>query len=55
MSFPRQETVFSVVEQFLVAAFGAAGITLDAPFPRITYDESMRRFGNDKPDMRLPD
>jgi len=54
MSFPRQETVFSVVEQFLVAAFGAAGITLDAPFPRITYDESMRRFGNDKPDMRLP-
>ncbi len=54
MSFPRQETVFGVVEQFLVAAFAAAGITLRAPFPRITYDESMRRFGNDKPDMRLP-
>jgi aspartyl-tRNA synthetase len=54
MSFPRQETVFGVVEQFLVAAFAAAGITLHAPFPRITYDESMRRFGNDKPDMRLP-
>ena len=54
MSFPRQETVFGVVEQFLAAAFAAAGITLHAPFPRITYDESMRRFGNDKPDMRLP-
>jgi len=54
MSFPSQETVFGVVEQFMVAAFAAAGVTLPAPFPRITYDESMRRFGNDKPDMRLP-
>jgi len=54
MSFPRQETVFAVVENFLVAAFAAAGVTLPAPFPRITYDESMRQFGSDKPDMRLP-
>ena len=54
MSFPRQETVFGVVEQFLSAAFAAAGVTLPTPFPRITYDDSMRRFGSDKPDMRLP-
>ncbi len=55
MSFPRQETVFAVVEKFLVAAFAAAGVTLPAPFPKITYDESMQRFGSDKPDMRLPE
>jgi aspartyl-tRNA synthetase len=55
MSFPRQEHVFAVVEKFLVAAFVAAGITLPTPFPKITYDESMRRFGSDKPDMRLPE
>jgi aspartyl-tRNA synthetase len=54
MSFPRQETVFAVVEQFLAAAFAAAGVILPAPFPIITYDESMRRFGSDKPDLRLP-
>jgi aspartyl-tRNA synthetase len=54
MSFPRQETVFGVVEQFLVAAFAAAGVTLPTPFPKITYDDSMRRFGSDKPDLRLP-
>jgi aspartyl-tRNA synthetase len=54
MSFPRQETVFAVVEQFLAAAFAAAGVTLPTPFPIITYDESMRRFGSDKPDPRLP-
>jgi aspartyl-tRNA synthetase len=54
MSFPRQETVFAVVEHFMAAAFRAAGVTLPTPFPKITYDESMRRFGSDKPDMRLP-
>ena len=54
MSFPRQETVFGVVEQFLAAAFAAAGVTLPTPFPRITYDESMSQFGSDKPDLRLP-
>ena len=53
MSFPRQEHVFAVVESFLQAAFAAAGVALPTPFPRITYDESMRRFGSDKPDQRL--
>ena len=55
MSFPRQETVFAVVEQFMAAAFAAAGVTLPTPFPIITYDDSMRRFGSDKPDLRLPE
>ncbi len=54
MSFPRQETVFGVVEQFMKAAFAAAGVELPVPFPRISYDESMRQFGTDKPDLRLP-
>ncbi|HTX76487.1 MAG TPA: aspartate--tRNA ligase [Terracidiphilus sp.] len=55
MSFPRQEHVFSVVENFLKAAFAAAGISLPTPFAKITYDESIRRFGSDKPDQRLPE
>ena len=54
MSFPRQESVFAVVEQFMAAGFAAAGVALPTPFPKITYDESMRRFGSDKPDLRLP-
>ena len=53
MSFPHQETVFAVAEKFLVAGFAAAGVTLPTPFPRITYDDSMRQFGSDKPDQRL--
>jgi aspartyl-tRNA synthetase len=54
MSFPRQETVFAVAEKFLAAGFAAAGVTLPTPFPRITYDDSIRQYGSDKPDMRLP-
>ncbi len=54
MSFPQQETIFRVVEGFMAAAFAAVGIALPTPFPQITYDEAMRQFGIDKPDLRLP-
>jgi len=54
MSFPRREHVFAVVEQFCKAAWTAAGVDLPAPFPRITYDDSLRQYGSDKPDLRLP-
>ncbi len=54
MSFPRREHVFAVVEKFLSAGFAAAGVKLPTPFPRITYDEAMKQYGTDKPDLRLP-
>jgi aspartyl-tRNA synthetase len=54
MSYPRREHVFDVVEKFCAAGFAAAGITLPARFPRMTYDDAMRQFGSDKPDLRLP-
>ena len=54
MTFPRQETVFRVVEGFLTAAFATAGIQLTSPFVQMTYDEAIRNYGIDKPDMRLP-
>lgn len=54
MTYPQTGTVWSVVEGFLTAAFKAAGIEIKAPFPRMSYDEAVRRYGNDKPDMRLP-
>ena len=54
MSFPQQETVFRVVEGFLKAAFEVVGENIDVPFPRMTYDEAIRLYGIDKPDLRLP-
>src|ERR1700720_2157802 len=54
MSFPQPERVWEVVEGFLSAAFRAAGSEIKTPFPRMSYDEAMRLYGSDKPDMRLP-
>ena len=54
MSFPQQETVFNVVEGFLQAAFKVSGVDLQGAFPRMTYDQAIRLYGSDKPDLRLP-
>ncbi|HWC17507.1 MAG TPA: aspartate--tRNA ligase [Terriglobales bacterium] len=54
MSFPTQDRVFEVVEGFLVATFREAGIELKPPFARMRYDDAIRKYGIDKPDMRLP-
>jgi len=54
MSFPQQEVIFDVVEGFLTEAFKAAGFELQTPFPQMSYDQAMRFYGSDKPDLRLP-
>ena len=54
MSYPQPERVWEVVEGFLVAAFKAAGLEIKTPFPRMDYDEAIRLYGIDKPDLRLP-
>src|ERR1700761_546013 len=54
MTFPQQDTVFRIVEGFLTAAFKTAGISLTTPFVQMTYDDAIRSYGIDKPDMRLP-
>jgi len=54
MSYPQVESVWEVVEGFLTAAFHAAGFEIKMPFPRMDYDEAIRLYGIDKPDLRLP-
>lgn len=54
MSFPQPERVYEVVEGFLQAAWKAAGHELKSSFPRMTYDQAIRQYGIDKPDLRLP-
>jgi aspartyl-tRNA synthetase len=52
MSFATEDDVFGVVEAALAAAFGAAGIEVPTPVPRLTYAEAMERYGTDRPDLR---
>ncbi len=54
MSYPQPERVWEVVEGFLTAAFKAAGHDIKTSFPRMDYDDAMRQYGIDKPDLRLP-
>src|SRR6201987_1567167 len=54
MSYPQPERVWEVVEGFLTAAFKAAGHEIKTPFLRVTYDQAIRLYGIDKPDLRLP-
>src|SRR5947209_10244026 len=57
MSFVTQEDVFAAVEklfQGLFAEFAPSRTMTPIPFPRITYEDTMRRFGTDKHDLRNP-
>ncbi len=54
MTFARPDAVFAIVEGFLTAAWKTIGVNIATPFPRMTYDEAIRLYGIDKPDMRLP-
>ena len=53
MSFVTEEDIYALVEGMLKHIFAACGIEIEIPFPRLSYDESMARFGNDKPDLRF--
>lgn len=56
MSFATQEDVFAVAENIFPAIlekFGKKKFT-KAPFPRITFEEAMLKYGSDKPDLRNP-
>ncbi len=54
MSYPQQETIFSVVEPMVQDVCKVAGFDVAASFPRITYAQAMENYGIDKPDMRIP-
>jgi aspartyl-tRNA synthetase len=54
MSFVDREDVLEVLEAAVVASFEALGRDAPArPFPRLTYDDAMRLYGTDKPDLRF--
>jgi aspartyl-tRNA synthetase len=53
MSFVGVEDILDVLEQVTVEGCRAAGVELERPFHRISYAESMSRYGCDKPDTRI--
>src|SRR4051812_10279643 len=53
MSFVEQDDVIALTEEILVALWRLVGYDVPTPLPRMTYAESMARYGSDKPDLRM--
>jgi aspartyl-tRNA synthetase len=56
MSFVEEEDVFSIVEKALKYALkDALDMEIKIPFPRMSYDDAIKKYKSDKPDMRKKD
>jgi len=54
MSFVDQDDVIALAEEVVARLWRElAGAAVTTPFPRMTWHEAMRRYGSDKPDLRL--
>ena len=55
MSFIEEDDLIDVIEGLLARVFEETGfpLTQPPPWPRLTYDEAMLRYGSDKPDVRF--
>src|ERR1051326_11545 len=53
MSFATPDQIYTLVEGLFARVFRLIGAELPTPFPRFTFAEVMRRFGSDKPDLRI--
>ncbi|MBN2099563.1 MAG: aspartate--tRNA ligase, partial [Dehalococcoidia bacterium] len=52
-SFIDEEFIYDLVEELTVRMFAIGGITLQRPFPRMTWTEAMDTTGSDRPDLRF--
>ncbi len=52
MSFCGEDEVMSLVEEMIKEVFSLIGEEVKTPFPRLSYDEAMLKYGTDKPDLR---
>ncbi len=54
MSFVEQDDVLSAIERLSAEILREClGVEIALPFPRLTYDDAMLRYGSDKPDLRF--
>ena len=53
LSYADEDEVMAVAESVVAAAFAAANIKVSLPIARMSWDEAMRDYGSDKPDLRF--
>ena len=52
-SFIDEEFVFELIEELFADAFAEIEVEIETPFPRMSWQEAMDRFGTDRPDTRF--
>ncbi len=53
LSFARVETLIELIEPLCERLLGLIGVSVERPFPRLSYAEALARYGSDKPDLRF--
>jgi aspartyl-tRNA synthetase len=54
VSFSTEEDIYRLIEEMFARLLGEAlGVEIATPFPRLTHEDAMARFGSDKPDTRF--
>jgi aspartyl-tRNA synthetase len=54
-SFMNEQEIMAIMEEMIRRVFSdILGVDLGNKFPVISYDEAMRRYGSDRPDLRIP-
>ncbi len=54
MSFIEEEDIFKITEEMLAETFlQGTGRKIETPFPMLNYDEALKKYGTDKPDLRF--
>ena len=54
MAFPQREALFSIIEELMEKLFALIDVKVKRPFPLLSYDEAMERYGSDKPHAGFP-
>ncbi len=53
MAFPQRAELFSIIEELMEKLFALIGVKVPRPFPVLTYEEALERYGSDKPHTGL--
>jgi len=54
MSFITPDELIGIMEGVMREVFALVGVNAETPFPRLTWEEAMSRYGSDRPDLRNP-
>jgi aspartyl-tRNA synthetase len=53
MAFPQREVLFDIIERLMEKLFALVEVRVQRPFPRLSYELAMERYGSDKPHLGI--